>query len=148
MLVAYPALFYYQDSEKVKYFIHFPDFKNSGTQGKDMQEALYMASDYLGVVASDLIESEEQLPQATLINSLSLEKNDPFKDDADFNLEFDPDKSFISMVYVDLNKYLGSQEPIKKTLTIPRWANDLGKKNAINFSKTLTEAIVEKTIQN
>ena len=44
-------------------------------------------------------------------------------------------------------EYLGSQEPIKKTLTIPRWADKLGREMGLNFSQTLTEAIADKKIQ-
>ncbi|HER3969034.1 TPA: type II toxin-antitoxin system HicB family antitoxin, partial [Streptococcus pyogenes] len=55
-------------------------------------------------------------------------------------------KSFISMVVVDVAEYLGSQEPVKKTLTIPRWADTLGHELGLNFSQTLTDAIADKKI--
>ncbi|OTO77402.1 hypothetical protein A5865_001278, partial [Enterococcus sp. 12E11_DIV0728] len=45
---------------------------------------------------------------------------------------------------VDLSQYLGNNDPIKKTLTIPKWADKLGKDLHLNFSKTLTDAIVSK----
>jgi len=60
--------------------------------------------------------------------------------------KFDSKKSFISMVGVNVNHYLGNQEPVKKTLTIPRWADKLGRELGLNFSQTLTEAIVERKI--
>ena len=56
------------------------------------------------------------------------------------------EKSFISMVNVDLSEYLGSDQPVKKTLTIPKWADKLGNELHLNFSKTLTEAIIEKKL--
>ncbi len=71
-------------------------------------------------------------------------ENNPFKDDEDFTYTFDSDKSFISMVTVDVSQYLGEQEPVKKTLTIPKWADRLGKEMHLNFSKTLTDAIAAK----
>lgn len=144
MLVAYPALFYYDDSSQAKYFVTFPDFEYSATQGKNIQEALEMASEYLGLVVADLIDSEKQVPTPSDINTLGLKENDPFNEDDDVQIEYDLDKSFITMVYVDINSFLGSQNPIKKTLTIPKWADDLGKKHSLNFSKTLEDAIVEK----
>lgn len=149
MLVSYPALFYFENSEGYEpgFSVFFPDFPNtSGTSGSTISEALEMASDYLGIMLADDIEEDREVPKPSLISSLSLEKNNPFKDDTDFNHEYDPEKSFISMVGVDLSDYLGSNEPVKKTLTIPRWANRLGKDLDLNFSKTLTEAIVEKKI--
>lgn len=149
MLVTYPALFYYDDTDGVKatYFVHFPDFEYSATQGAGISEALSMGSEWLGITVADLIENDEDLPQPSDINSLSLIDNDPFKDDEDFVSTYDLDKSFISMVSVDVLEYLGSQEPIKKTLTIPRWADKLGREMGLNFSQTLTDAIADKKIQ-
>ncbi|WP_173277872.1 MULTISPECIES: type II toxin-antitoxin system HicB family antitoxin [unclassified Streptococcus] len=149
MLVTYPALFYYDDTDEVKatYFVHFPDFEYSATQGAGISEALAMGSEWLGITVADLIENDEDLPQPSDINSLSLIDNDPFKDDEDFVSTYDLDKSFISMVSVDVLEYLGSQEPIKKTLTIPRWADKLGREMGLNFSQTLTDAIADKKIQ-
>lgn len=149
MLVTYPALFYYDDTDGVKatYFVHFPDFEYSATQGAGISEALAMGSEWLGITVADLIESDGDLPQPSDINSLSLIDNDPFKDDEDFVSTYDLDKSFISMVSVDVSEYLGSKEPIKKTLTIPRWADKLGREMGLNFSQTLTDAIADKKIQ-
>ncbi|BAK95249.1 putative uncharacterized protein [Tetragenococcus halophilus subsp. halophilus] len=144
MLVAYPALFYYDASAQAKYFVTFPDFENSATQGKNIQDALEMASEYLGIIVADLIDTQNHVPSSSDINILDLKENDPFKNDDDFQLEYDPEKSFITMIYVNINNYLGSQNPVKKTLTIPKWADDLGKKHSLNFSKTLEDAIVEK----
>lgn len=149
MLVTYPALFYYDDTDKDSqgYFIHFPDFSINGTQGEDVADAMEMASDWLGIVLAHIIEKGEELPKASDINKLSLEEDNPFQDDNDFLFSFIREKSFVSMVAVDVSEYLGSQEPVKKTLTIPRWADKLGRDLGLNFSKTLTDAIAEKKIQ-
>lgn len=147
MLIAYPAAFYYDEQEvtEAKYFITFPDFPDTvGTQGNDIPDAMAMASDWLGIMVADFIEKGEELPQPSKISELSLETTYPFKDDG---LNFDSGQSFISMVTVNLNEYLGQQEPVKKTLTIPKWANKLGKDMSLNFSVTLTEAIVEKAVE-
>lgn len=141
MKVTYPALFYY---EKDGYFVYFPDIQGTGTQGDDVTDAMNMAADWLGIMAADLIENKHRLPHVSNINDLSLEGNNPFKDDPDPELTYDNHKSFISMVTVDLTSYLSAEEPIKKTLTIPRWADEQGKKLKLNFSQTLTEAILNK----
>lgn len=141
MLVTYPALFYFDDSEDIKFYVHFPDFENSATQGRDITEAMQMASDWLGTMLSSLIESGEALPTPTLINTLSLVDDDPFKEDVDFEHTYNLERSFVSMVAVDVNRYLSDMTPIKKTLTIPKWADTAGKKLRLNFSQTLTEAI-------
>ena len=141
MLVSYPAIFYYSPEEK-GYYVYIPDIEGSGTQGDTIDEALLMASDYLGIMASSIIENGDPLPMKSAISELSIEGNFPFKDDPEFDGYYDYSKSFISLVYVDLKDYLGSQELVKKTLSIPKWSNDLGNKLNLNFSKLLTEAIV------
>lgn len=103
-----------------------------------------MASDWLGMMLSTIIADEESLPTPSAINKLSLIDDNPFKDDKNFSTTFDLSKSFISMVLVDVSKYLSDMEPVKKTLTIPKWADRAGKKLRINFSQTLTEAIAEQ----
>lgn len=148
MLVTYPALFYYDDTDgaNAPYFVTFPDFEHSATQGEDMADAMAMASDWLGINLADYIENGREIPNPTPINALSLASNNPFQDDEDIDLVYDPSKSFISMVMVDVAEYLGSQEPVKKTLTIPRWADTLGRDLELNFSQTLTDAIADKKI--
>lgn len=150
MLVSYPALFYFETSEGYdpSFSVFFPDFPDvAGTSGSTVSEAMEMASDYLGILLADDIEAERELPEPSLISNLSLEENNPFKNDPDFTLVYDSEKSFISMVAVDLSDYLGSNDSIKKTLTIPRWADKLGSDLHLNFSKTLTEAILQKKIK-
>ncbi|MDT2659123.1 type II toxin-antitoxin system HicB family antitoxin [Enterococcus hulanensis] len=147
MLVSYPALFFFDDSDglEASYQVYIPDL-DAMTQGRDISDSIFMASDLLGIRLADDIENERSIAEPSDINSLSLVKNRPFQDDDDFKFTFNAAKSFISMVSVELDEYLSANEPIKKTLTIPKWADKLGKELHLNFSKTLTDAIVEKKI--
>ena len=109
MLVTYPALFYYDDSDKLKahYFIHFPDFPElSGTQGEDSNDAMNMAIDWLGINLADCIKNNIELPKASKIEQLSLLNNNPFKNNTDFKMNFDFEKSFISLVTVNTEQYI------------------------------------------
>ncbi|MGC4375212.1 type II toxin-antitoxin system HicB family antitoxin, partial [Streptococcus suis] len=90
----------------------FPDFEHSATQGEDMADAMAMASDWLGIHLADYIENGRDIPTPAPINTLSLANNNPFRDDEDIELVYDPSKSFVSMVMVDVAEYLGSQEPV------------------------------------
>ena len=147
MLVTYPALFYFNDTDvaNAPYLVAFPDFEHSAIQGADIADAMAMAIDWLGMNLADYIENGRDIPTPSSINTLSLVDNNPFRDE-DFEMVYDSSKSFISMVMVDVAKYLGSQEPVKKTLTIPRWADTLGRELGLNFSQTLTDAIADKKI--
>lgn len=108
MLATYPALFYYDNSDgaEAHYFIHFPDFSElPGTQGKDLNDAMNMAQDWLEINLADYIENNIELPQASNIEQLSLLDNNPFKNDEDFDMSFNSEKSFISAITVDINKH-------------------------------------------
>lgn len=143
MLVSYPALFYLSPNEDKSYYVYFPDLKGSGTQGYNIEDAMFMASDYLGIIIADMIESGEQLPKRSNINTLSLKEDFPFKDDVELIDFYDLENSFISLICVDVEKYFNSQTLVKKTLSIPKWSNDLGNRLKLNFSKVLTDAIEE-----
>ena len=149
MLVSYPAIFYFnkESEEKEIYNVYFPDLKGSGTQGIGIAESMSMASDYLGLALSDYLEDGERLPMSSNINELSIEDDFPFKDDPEMKDYYVLNKSFVSMVVVDLREYLDSSTLIKKTLSIPKWANDVAVKYNINFSQLLTNAIAEETIK-
>lgn len=54
------------------------------------------------------------------------------------------DDSFITLIRVDVVKYLKDTELVKKTLTIPKWADALGKRAGVNFSVLLTESVADK----
>ena len=142
MLVSYPALFYFLENEPVNYYIYFPDIKSTGTQGTDIPDAMSMASDWLGIMLADDITNERPVANPSNINDLSLKTDAPQQ-----TLNFDPTRSFISIVNVDLTNYLTANHPIKKTLTIPQWADKIGQKLNINFSQTLTDAILAKNIK-
>ncbi|MBR7926732.1 type II toxin-antitoxin system HicB family antitoxin [Aerococcaceae bacterium zg-ZUI334] len=143
MLISYPALFYYDETESVPYYIFFPDLQTSGTQGNSISEAIAMASEHLGIHLAHLIENGYDVPTVSNINDLNLIHNNPFKDTNNFLL----DKSFISMVNADVAEYLGEQEMVKKTLSIPKWADRIGKELQLNFSKTLTDAITKEKLR-
>ncbi|MDK7050424.1 type II toxin-antitoxin system HicB family antitoxin [Aerococcus sanguinicola] len=81
--------------------IIFPDIPRAITQGKDIVDALYMASDCLGIHLADALERGQALPEPSSMSSLSLD--DFLPDDDDFH--FERNQSFISMVLVDLDDY-------------------------------------------
>ena len=149
MLISYPAIFYCEEDEKgyLGYFIHFPDFDTAGTQGESIENGMEMASDWLGLHVADYFENGEMPPKPSSINDLSPEKNNPFNDDTDFEYNYNKEKSFVTLVTADLKEYLSANEPVKKTLTIPKWADKKGRELKLNFSQTLTEAIVSKSLQ-
>ncbi len=126
--MTYPAIFRREDNGG--YFIDFPDIQGAytGINIDDLGYGVEMAEEVLGMVLSDYVEHGETLPKASNIKVLAVDSN-----------------SFATLISVDLAKYLKDNTLVKKTLTIPRWASDLGNRSGINFSKLLTEAIVQNS---
>ena len=115
----YPAIFHV--AEEGGYWIEFPDLPMANTQGENLEDALFMAKDCLGVYLSCLEESEEIIPKATIpyTDTKDLEKGD-----------------FIQLVEVYMAPYRDEykNEMERRNVTIPRWLNDIVKeKLGINF---------------
>ena len=145
MKKSYPALFYF-DKEFDGYFISFPDLNDGATQGESISDALYMASEYLGIALGDALESNKKIPQPSNINDLSLVENYPYKEDINWQDDYDMGKSFISMVVTDVSEYLNLDELVDVTVSIPVWAESLAEGDGFDLSKLLTEAISDKHI--
>ncbi len=111
------------DGTECDYLVYIPDM-DGYTQGHDLAESIEMARDYIG----NYIISVDQIPEP---NSIAYE--------ADKNAI----KTYVDVNY-DLFKLQLNNEPVKKTLSIPSWLNQLGVRANINFSQTLTEALKEK----
>ena len=126
LLKAYPAVF--MPEEDGGYLIDFPDIQGAYTsiyEDAEIAFGLSMAEEALGGILAMIIEKNMLMPLPTPINELEA-----------------PEGGFVTLVKVDLEVYLRDSTPVKKTLTIPRWANELGKRLNVNFSKLLTSAIV------
>lgn len=127
MLYLYFATFDFKD-ELIE--ISFPDlYPNASTYGHDLSEALRMAKDSLEGYLLTAEDFRESLPKSSSYQSLLKKSNLPL-----FPIEVDTTIAREK----ELNK------TIKKTLTIPKYLNDLGNEHGINFSSTLTNALKEK----
>lgn len=125
MIKVYPAIF---ETDPVGYGIYFPDVEGAITQGNDLDDGLEMASDALGIQLAWNIENQMPLPAPTPINDLQINK----------------ETQFATLVAVDLADYLKDTKADKKTIKIPHWLNVRAEKEGVNFSKTMTNALMEK----
>lgn len=121
----YPAIF---EIDPVGYSIYFPDVEGATTQGNDLVDGLEMASDALGIQLAWNIENQLPLPVPTPINDLQINKA----------------TQFATLVAVDLDDYLKETQADKKTIKIPHWLNVRAEKEGVNFSKTMTIALMDK----
>lgn len=126
---AYPAIFHKE--ENGGYFIDFPDLQGAytGINEDDNAYGIAMAEEVLGMVLADMIEHNDPLPDPTPINEIDIEA-----------------PSFVTLIRVDVEKYFKDNTMVRKSLTIPQWAEDLGQRAGINFSQVLTDAISQVAI--
>ena len=130
LLKAYPAIF--TPEEDGGYFIKFPDLQGAYTgihEEDGIAFGISMAEEALGLTLAGCIEDDDFTPAPSDINDLKA-----------------PPGGFVTMVKVDLEEYLRDATPVKKTLTIPKWVNELGNRCGVNFSKLLTKAIIAENL--
>lgn len=100
------------------------------TQGKTLEEALYMAKDAIELMAYDAFCNGEKII------------------DPDENVETEDDYDFKNFVICDLYRYvrLDNENKVKKNCTIPESLAKAAENRGINFSKVLTYAL-EKEVE-
>ena len=119
----YPAIFNYEDEQIT---ISFPDLPGCFSCGKDDQDALFMAKDALGLYLVSAEEDGEELKSPSKLNDIDLKKNE---------------RAVLIEVNMPLFRETVQNTSVKKTLTIPKWINDLAEKNKVNFSQVLQTAL-------
>ena len=119
----YPAIFEY-NGDGIS--ISFPDLPGCISCASNDEEALYMAKDALGLFIASAEEDGDELPSPTSLNNIKLENNQ---------------KPALIEVNMPLFREAILNISVKKTLTIPKWINDLAEKNNINFSQVLQSAL-------
>lgn len=119
----YPAIFSY-DPDGIS--IEFPDLPSCLSCGDNTNSAISMAKEALALHLSSMEDDNDDIPSPSDISNIILE-----------------DGQAIVLVdvwmpiYRDKIKYTS----VKKTLTIPKWLNDVAEENHINFSQLLQNSI-------
>ena len=121
--IFYPCII---SEEEETFYVNFPDFIACFTDGESLEEALDNAKEVLTAILIDMAEHEEPFPIPSKLQA----------------------KGSDIVVYVDVVKsYILSKannQSVKKTLTIPKWLNDLATEQDLNFSQVLQEALKQK----
>ena len=113
------------DEEDGIYYVRFPDVEEAFTDGDSLKEAIYNAQEVLGLVIYEREKMGREIPNATE-SMIKTEDNESL--------------SYIS-VWMPLVRDRIEEKSVKKTLTIPKWLNDVAEENNVNFSQLLQVAI-------
>ena len=108
--------------------VEFPDLPGCMTCGKTDGEAVEMAREALGLHLFGLETDHETIPIPSRLSSLRTEANQVL--------------AMVDVWMPPLRRGI-EQRAVKKTLTLPKWLNDLAEKEGVNFSQLLQHAIKE-----
>ena len=124
MAVVYPVIL---SKDKDGYFVTIPDL-DINTEGKTLEEAIFMSRDAIGINGLQLEDEGKELP-------------------IPFSAKYQKEKDDIeTLVEVDFTEYRRKHDnrTVKKNCTIPYYLNVEAEKAGINFSRLLQEALKQK----
>lgn len=120
----FPCIIKFDEEDKI-YYVRFPDIEEAFTDGDSLKEAIYNAQEVLGLVIYEREKMGREIPNATE-SVIKTGDNESL--------------SYIS-VWMPLVRDRIEEKSVKKTLTIPKWLNDIAEENNVNFSQLLQVAI-------
>lgn len=129
MKLIYPAVFYPFTDGSGGYTVEFPDLLGCVTEGKNLQEALEMATDAASGWVLDELEEGNPVPAASRYEDVVSKEHGQ-----------------INMILLDMDAYAEQygEKAVRKNVTIPAWLNTFAEKQKINFSQVLQEALLSK----
>lgn len=121
MARVYPVIL---SKENNGYFVTIPDF-DVNTEGKTLEDAIFMARDAIGILGIEMEDEGEKLPN-------------PFSRKYEKGLN-----DIETLVDVDFEEYRKKHDNrmVKKNCTIPYYLNERAEKAGINFSRLLQDAL-------
>jgi len=123
----FPAIFEPGDSKA--YVVSFPDLPGCYTQGDTLEEALRMAKEALELHLYCMEKDGDAIPRAT----------PPEKVRTPQGSFVVPIEAFMVPVRDEM-----ANKAVKKTVTLPRWLNDLAEQKRVNFSGMLQTALKQR----
>ena len=128
MKLLYPAIFTSFD-DGTGYTVEVPDLPGCVTEGDSLLEAIDMAQDAASGWILGELEEGHSYPAASNHKKITVPKG-----------------SFVNLIVLDIDAYAEKygNRAVRKNITIPAWLNTYGEKNNVNFSKVLSDALMEK----
>jgi predicted RNase H-like HicB family nuclease len=106
--------------------VEFPDLPGCVTCGATAEEAVFMAKDALQLHLWGMEDDGDPIPEPTPISSLRVEPGQV---------------SILVDVWMPAIRDEMANRSVNKTLTLPKWLNDLAEKRRVNFSHVLQNAL-------
>lgn len=119
----FPATFEY-DEDGIS--VEFPDLPGALTSGNTDEEALYMARDCLALHLYGMEDDGDPIPEPTPVSKIQ-----------------QMPKKVVVLIEVWMPPFRDkmADRAVKKTLTIPKWLDDLAAESKVNYSHVLQDAL-------
>ena len=121
----YPAVFH--PNEDGSFTITYPDLPGCISEGKSLGNAMYMAQSALSQWMEYLTDKKQEIPQASSLKDIEADKEE-----------------FTSLVRVDVR----DGRAVKRTVSIPKWMDDMVSEAGLSLSRVLQDALKEKLNTN
>lgn len=115
--------------ESGNYGVYFYDIPGCIATGGTLDEALRMAKDGLALHLWGMEQDGDPIPSPTPFENIPLKKGETL--------------CLLDVNMMDIRAQMDNR-PVKKTLTIPYYLNELAKERHINFSQVLQTALYER----
>lgn len=119
----YPAIFDFADDG---ISIEFPDLPGCLPSAHNVDDAVKYAKEAMALYLYNMEIDNEEIPNPTNIDKLKPNNNQAI---------------LLVDVWMPIYRNAVENKAVKKTLTLPKWLNDLAEKEKVNFSSVLQEAL-------
>ena len=132
MKTVYPVIL---TQSKKEVLVEIPDF-NLFTEGKDLNDAIVMARDAIGLQGISKQDHGEKIPKASKMEDIKISQG-KFS-----NLG----ESMLTLVDIDFDIYRRKmdQKMVRRNVTLPNWLNVAADEANINVSGVLQEALKKR----
>lgn len=132
MKKVYPVIF---TQTKTAVLVEIPDMEIL-TEGTDLENAIEMARDAIGLKGITIQDEGIELPSASRFEDIDIRKG-TFAEEG---------KGIVSLVDIDFNVYRRKMDnkTVRRNVTLPNWLNQEAEAANINVSKVLQDALMQK----
>ena len=118
----YPALFH-RNEDDGSYTITYPDLPGCISEGKSLENALYMAQDALSQWLECTLEVGQEIPAASRVESIAHKQGE-----------------FVNLIRAELK----DNRAVRRTVSIPKWMYDAAAGANLSLSRVLQDALRER----
>jgi len=118
----YPALFHYNKNDG-SYTITYPDLPGCVSEGKSLENALYMAEDVLRVWLQYALDEKETIPPPSALQEIHAGPEE-----------------FVNLTRISVK----DTRAVRRTVSIPKWMDEQVSAAGISLSRVLQDALKER----